>query len=110
MTTRSNRLAEGNLPLLSPATIVYTCPAGKRIIVRSIILGGRQATGSGSAQIRFSTTAGPYRLVFGGSIAAAGTVIFDTWSVLEPDDRIILSPSSTTALDYWISGAELPDA
>jgi hypothetical protein len=84
---------------------VYTVPAGKRAILKSI--NGFNVTGTGN-RLWVSKHGNPYLqlLVLGAAGTDAGSVDKIVWIVLEPGETLSLENANATAIDVVLSGTE----
>lgn len=83
---------------------VYTVPAGKRAILKSI--NGFNVSGSGN-RLWVSVHGAPYLqlLVLGAAGTDAGSVDKQPWIVLEPLQVLSLELASASAVDVVLSGS-----
>lgn len=103
MALAAKNLANGQLS--NTATTLYTVPAGKTTIVKSILLHNTDTTDQEIILYLLTTTG---RVVFRKVLEPATTTIFepDTAYVIEDSHTIEAQSTSASVVDYWISGAE----
>ena len=81
----------------------YTVPAGKSVIVKQILFANTGGTAA-TANLRF---AGTY-ILFGVSVPANSTLMFDLTEVLNATELIEAYSSSTNAMTIMASGVVFP--
>jgi hypothetical protein len=108
VTVHSDRLGSG-AALGAGYHTVYTCPTGKRTIVKSIwlrnntaaaITGAFQVVISGGATISFFQP-------LAATPAAGSTVKLEPWVVLRAGDALNIAGIAGSGVDAYVSGAEL---
>lgn len=108
MTVHSKQLGAG-AALTAGFHTLYTTPAGKRTIVKSIWLRNNTAGAvTGAWQVVIS--GGPTVAFFqplAATPAAGSTVHLDTWTVLNPGDALQVGGVAGSGIDAIASGAEL---
>lgn len=108
MAVRSRRLALGRIVTPNVQTVVYTVPADRTAVVRSIWL---QNDGATTPEVilsaRNSDTNTVVRLALWPAMARHDPFILDPWCVLEENDDLRIQTTATNDIGYWISGALL---
>lgn len=108
MSVHSARLGSA-AGLGAASTTLYTCPSGKRTIVKTIwlrnatagaITGGWAIVISGGATLTFFQP-------LAATPAAGSTVKIEPWAVLHAGDVLKVSGAAGSGVDVYISGAEL---
>jgi hypothetical protein len=98
-------LGEGRLP--SPKGTLYTVPANKTVIVRSIILVNTHTTLSRTVNLYANFTGTSRHLIpIDSVIPPKGSLEFETPVTLEAGDLIEGDASAVTEVDYTISGVQ----
>ena len=99
----AKNLANGQLS--NTATTLYTVPAGKTTIIKSILLHNTDTTDQTVVLYLNDTTA---RVIFRKVLAPKATVVFEPETAYVITDSYTIDAESTTGavVDYWISGAE----
>lgn len=107
MTVHSTQLGHGTA-ITTAGSVIYTVPAGKRAIVKSVALLNLYA-GTNRVLVNFTLAAGGsvyLATTLGAFASATESIQLNTWVVLNPGDKIEIDPGSgnVTAI---ASGAEL---
>lgn len=107
MSTHTKQLFLGSQDVHS-ATVLYTCPSGKRTIVKTLRL---LQSGSGSVSIIVYVAHGSGALAYLAFIATTGSAlnsVTNCWDVLEAGDQLgIVVTGGTGNCLMLISGTEL---
>jgi hypothetical protein len=107
MSSRSALLASGRITGVIAGTNLYTVPAGKVALVKSILVGNG---GAASSTWSWYHDPGGGVLVFfwRPTVVNLAVTAFDIWHVMEAGDHLhVAGGSATGRLDYWVSGAEI---
>ena len=105
MAVRSLNLANGGLVVANAPITVFTCPAGRTVILKDVRLWV-----SGASSVSTVLAAGsPDGLVLlvNEVISPAAVRSLQPWIVLEPGHTLQMSQNVANSVRYWLSGAEL---
>lgn len=107
MTVHSTQLG-ADLTLGTGATTLYTVPAGKRTIVKSIVVcnGNAAANFVGFGVIRAGVTIANFRYFVAATSTSGDTVSDLPWIVLNAGDQL-LAQAHLASVSVIVSGAEL---
>lgn len=106
MAVRTARLAAGSTGTASVTVTVYTCPAGKTAIVKTIWFSN--ATGSANSTIVAAVSGPTITNIYVDSLAASnGLKLLEPYLVLEPGDSLVINSNQTNGVRYHVSGVEL---
>lgn len=88
---------------------LYTCPSGKRTIVKSVYLRNATAAAVVSAIAVTRSTGGTinFFVPLAATPAAGSTVFLDLWMVLNAGDVLKVGGAAGSGVDALASGAEL---
>lgn len=87
---------------------IYTCPAGKRTIVKTIVL-QNTAAASNRVGINLSLVGGGsvlWHVTLGASASATESEVYDLWLVMNAGDSLRLTPAANS-IEAVASGSEL---
>lgn len=100
MTDTLKRLAGGTLT--TGSVTLYTAPSSTTTIVKELILCNKTAA-STTVTISFNSV----NIVFAKTVAANDSLILPLTSILQTTNIIAGLASSSSAIDYYISGIEI---
>lgn len=98
------QLAALNVTSTTAHTVLYTVPAGFRVVLRHVTLANRSATG-GSAYLFAPDPFEVHRVTLAARSAAGDTADYETWIVLGPGDKIAAIVGTGVQADYVVSGS-----
>lgn len=108
---RSARVAGPITPLTGTATVVYTVPSGRTLIVRGLVIANVSGTVDATVQVRVNGTTSGFGLWQGLSILRNETWVAPAYIVLNPGDVLyVRQDTGVNFIKVWLFGSLLDGA
>lgn len=104
----SKQLGHGSSPV-GAGTVIYTCPTGKRTIVKSVLIQNNSAA-TNRVILTLSYAAGGsigWGLTLGASASATESLHYNCWIVMNAGDVLTAQGLTSSSINLVASGAEL---